>query len=143
KWQSDATFEQATRYVMQHIEYLRPALASHNIRSIAHGLATAQVLDLPANGFEIQMLYGMADVEKRALAERGYRVRVYMPYGELIPGMAYLVRRLLENTSNDSFLRAGLYEQTPVELLLRDPLQVGKQDGNRSHSRRVSPAPRG
>ena len=101
------------------------------------------MLDLPASGFEIQMLYGMADVEKRALAERGYRVRVYMPYGELIPGMAYLVRRLLENTSNDSFLRAGLYEQTPVELLLRDPLQVGKQDGNRSRSRRASPAPRG
>ncbi len=143
KWQSDATFERATRYVMQHIEYLRPALASHNIRSIAHGLATAQVLDLPTNGFEIQMLYGMADVEKRALAERGYRVRVYMPYGELIPGMAYLVRRLLENTSNDSFLRAGHYEQTPVELLLRDPLQVGKQDGNRSRSQRVSPASRG
>ena len=37
----------------------------------------------------------------------GHRLRIYMPYGELIPGMAYLVRRLLENTSNDSFLRAS------------------------------------
>ncbi len=131
KWQSDATFEKATRFVMQNIDHLRPALGSHNIRSIAHGLATAQVLDIPKNGLEVQMLYGMADVEKRALADQGYRVRVYMPYGELIPGMAYLVRRLLENTSNDSFLRAGLHEQAPVEVLLQDPLQATKTDGAR------------
>ncbi len=140
KWQSDATFERATRYVMQHIDHLRPALASHNIRSLAHGLATAQVLGIPKNGLEVQMLYGMADVEKRALAEQGYRVRVYMPYGELIPGMAYLVRRLLENTSNDSFLRAGLYEQAPVEVLLRDPLASEKTDGRRTRISSNSPA---
>ena len=57
------------------------------------------------------MLYGMADAEKQALVDLGYRLRIYMPYGELIPGMAYLVRRLLENTSNDSFLRASFAEQ--------------------------------
>ena len=57
------------------------------------------------------MLYGMADAEKQALVDLGHRLRIYMPYGELIPGMAYLVRRLLENTSNDSFLRAGFVEQ--------------------------------
>ena len=56
------------------------------------------------------MLYGMADAEKQALVDRGQRLRIYMPYGDLIPGMAYLVRRLLENTSNDSFLRAGFVE---------------------------------
>ena len=132
KWQSDATFERATRFVMQHHDHLRPALGSHNIRSVAHALATAEVLEMPKNGLEVQMLYGMADVEKRALASRGYRVRVYMPYGELIPGMAYLVRRLLENTSNDSFLRAGLYEQVETEKLLADPLEAAKTDGQRS-----------
>ena len=41
------------------------------------------------------------------LKSLGHRVRIYTPYGELLPGMAYLVRRLLENTSNDSFLRQG------------------------------------
>ncbi len=53
------------------------------------------------------MLYGMADPIKVAIQSLGYRLRVYTPYGELLPGMAYLVRRLLENSSNDSFLRQG------------------------------------
>ena len=40
-----------------------------------------------------------------ALRDLGYRTRIYVPIGELVPGMAYLVRRLLENTSNESFVR--------------------------------------
>ena len=47
----------------------------------------------------------MGDAIGRALAKQGERVRVYVPFGELLPGMAYLVRRLLENSSNDSFIR--------------------------------------
>ena len=121
KWQSDASFERATRFVLQNHQHLRPALGSHNLRSIAHGLAVAEHLELPPAGLEIQMLYGMADAEKRAIVDRGHRLRVYMPYGQLIPGMAYLVRRLLENTSNDSFLRAGFTEQVSVDELLANP----------------------
>ena len=92
--------------LLEHREHLRPALGSHNLRSLAHGIAVARHSGLPTDGFELQMLYGMADAEKQALVDLGHRLRIYMPYGELIPGMAYLVRRLLENTSNDSFLRA-------------------------------------
>ncbi|MDA1049264.1 MAG: L-glutamate gamma-semialdehyde dehydrogenase [Planctomycetota bacterium] len=124
KWQSDASFERATRFVMQHHEHLRPALGTHNIRSIAHGLATAEHLGIDKKAFEVQMLYGMADGEKQTLVALGHRLRIYMPYGELIPGMAYLVRRLLENTSNDSFLRAGFIEQVARDELLRDPLET-------------------
>ncbi|MBW3596794.1 MAG: proline dehydrogenase family protein [Planctomycetes bacterium] len=125
KWRSDANFEAAARFVMQNHEHLRPALGSHNIRSLAHGLATAKHLELPQNAFEVQMLYGMADSEKRAVVEMGHRLRIYMPYGELIPGMAYLVRRLLENTSNDSFLRSGFEENVSPEELLRNPNECG------------------
>jgi RHH-type proline utilization regulon transcriptional repressor/proline dehydrogenase/delta 1-pyrroline-5-carboxylate dehydrogenase len=121
KWQSDANFEEQTRFVFRNHEYLRPALGSHNIRSLAHGIAVARQLGLPVNAFELQMLYGMADVEKQAIVDLGHRMRVYMPYGELIPGMAYLVRRLLENTSNDSFLRASFTENLPVDELMRNP----------------------
>ncbi|MDP7302603.1 MAG: proline dehydrogenase family protein, partial [Pirellulaceae bacterium] len=131
KWQSDACFERATRFVMQNVDHLRPALGTHNIRSMAHGIAVAEQLGLPQNAFEFQMLYGMADAEKRVLAELGHRLRVYMPYGELIPGMAYLVRRLLENTSNDSFLRAGFADNAATEELLTNPLTVGA-DSTRS-----------
>ncbi len=108
---------------MLNHKYLHPALGSHNIRSLAHGIATARQLDLPREALELQMLYGMADAEKQALVEAGYRLRIYMPYGELIPGMAYLVRRLLENTSNDSFLRASFTEHVSPEVLLMNPLE--------------------
>jgi RHH-type proline utilization regulon transcriptional repressor/proline dehydrogenase/delta 1-pyrroline-5-carboxylate dehydrogenase len=126
KWQSDACFERLTRFLLRNHQVLRPALGSHNVRSLAHGMAVAEHLGLPLNGFELQMLYGMADGEKQAIVERGQRLRIYMPYGELIPGMAYLVRRLLENTSNDSFLRAGEHEARPVDELLRNPEAVGR-----------------
>jgi RHH-type proline utilization regulon transcriptional repressor/proline dehydrogenase/delta 1-pyrroline-5-carboxylate dehydrogenase len=129
KWQSDANFEQQTRFVMQNARYLRPALGSHNLRSLAHGIAVAEHLGLAKNGFEIQMLYGMADAQKQALVDLGHRLRIYMPYGDLIPGMAYLVRRLLENTSNDSFLRAGL-EEVPAEELLKSPQEVFRVPGS-------------
>jgi RHH-type proline utilization regulon transcriptional repressor/proline dehydrogenase/delta 1-pyrroline-5-carboxylate dehydrogenase len=121
KWETDANYERLTRFVMQNHEHLRPALGSHNLRSLAHGMAVARHLGIPQHGIELQMLYGMADSEKQALVDLDYRLRIYMPYGELIPGMAYLVRRLLENTSNESFLRAGFTEHVPVEKLLMNP----------------------
>ncbi len=126
KWQSDESFERCTRFVLQHSAHLRCALGSHNLRSLAHGIATARHLGLPPNAYELQMLYGMADAEKQALVDLGHRLRIYMPYGDLIPGMAYLVRRLLENTSNDSFLRAGFVEKIPPEELLKSPAEVGR-----------------
>ncbi|MEX0585781.1 MAG: proline dehydrogenase family protein, partial [Pirellulales bacterium] len=145
KWQSDANFERATRYVFRHHQHLRPALGSHNLRSLAHGIATARHLGLPASGFELQMLYGMADAEKQVLVGMGHRLRIYMPYGELIPGMAYLVRRLLENTSNDSFLRATSSADLPVDALLADPLDIGQTQhgGDRDRAWRAldEPAP--
>jgi RHH-type proline utilization regulon transcriptional repressor/proline dehydrogenase/delta 1-pyrroline-5-carboxylate dehydrogenase len=123
KWQTDVNFERQTRFVMRNARWLRPALGSHNLRSMAHGIAVAEHLGLPRGVLELQMLYGMADAEKEALVELGHRMRIYMPYGELIPGMAYLVRRLLENTSNDSFLRASFMENIAAEDLLRNPLE--------------------
>ncbi len=122
KWETDANYERLTRFVLQHHELLRPALGSHNLRSLAHGMAVAESLGIPQHALELQMLYGMADSEKQALVDLGYRLRIYMPYGELIPGMAYLVRRLLENTSNESFLRSGFSENVPAETLLMNPL---------------------
>jgi RHH-type proline utilization regulon transcriptional repressor/proline dehydrogenase/delta 1-pyrroline-5-carboxylate dehydrogenase len=121
KWESDACFERAARFVLESRDALRPAIASHNVRSLAYSLAVAEELGARKPELEVQMLYGMADAEKRALVDMGYRVRVYMPYGELIPGMAYLVRRLLENTSNDSFLRTASFEEIDEEALLAAP----------------------
>jgi len=123
KSETDANFEVMTRFLCENSQWLRPAIGSHNVRSIAHALALEEELRLAPGSVEFQMLYGMADPIKAALAKMGRRVRVYTPFGELLPGMAYLVRRLLENTSNQSFLRAGFLERVSVEELLMNPKQ--------------------
>ena len=126
KWESDAAFERLTRLFLENRDAIDLAVASHNIRSIAHAMALARELDLPPRTVEYQVLYGMATPLRRVLVELGERVRVYTPYGQLIPGMAYLVRRLLENTSNESFLRQGFAEGESPEVLLRNPEEVGR-----------------
>lgn len=121
KWQSDDNYERQSRFLMENYQTLRPALASHNMRSLAHGIAWARELKVPPADYEIQMLFGMGTEQAQLLSEQGHRVRIYTPFGELIPGMAYLVRRLLENTSNDSFLRASFAENVSLKELLMKP----------------------
>jgi RHH-type proline utilization regulon transcriptional repressor/proline dehydrogenase/delta 1-pyrroline-5-carboxylate dehydrogenase len=121
KWQSDDSYERLTLMLLQNHQLLRPAFGSHNLRSLSHALACAKLLKVPEGAFELQMLYGMAEEQARAFSEMGHRVRIYTPFGQLMPGMAYLVRRLLENTSNDSFLRHSYDENVKIEDLLMKP----------------------
>jgi RHH-type transcriptional regulator, proline utilization regulon repressor / proline dehydrogenase / delta 1-pyrroline-5-carboxylate dehydrogenase len=130
KSSTDANFERMTALLLANHEYLHAAIGSHNIRSQAHAIAISQALNIPPQQIEFQVLYGMADNLAIALAQQGHRVRVYCPYGALIPGMAYLIRRLLENTANTSFLRQSLSGQ-PLEGLLAAPVWgEGDADGN-------------
>jgi RHH-type proline utilization regulon transcriptional repressor/proline dehydrogenase/delta 1-pyrroline-5-carboxylate dehydrogenase len=131
KWQTDASFERCARFLMEHQRRLRPALGSHNVRSLAASMAAAEASGVPASGYEVQMLHGMGEPIQRVLVDMGHRVRVYTPYGALLPGMAYLVRRLLENTSNESFLKASFSAHARVDDLLRDPEEVGAMWGRR------------
>lgn len=124
KWQSDDSYERLTTTLLQNHTLLRPAFGSHNLRSLSHALACAKQLKVPEGAFELQMLYGMAEEQARAFSEMGHRVRIYTPFGQLMPGMAYLVRRLLENTSNDSFLRHSYDEHVKIEDLLMKPTEV-------------------
>src|SRR5438874_1213043 len=127
KPESDANFEGLTRVLFENDSIVTAAFGSHNVRSIAHAQAVADELGIDPSRFEFQLLYGMAGPIKRALVEIGYRVREYCPIGELLPGMAYLVRRLLENTSNEGFLRAKFAENMPAKELLRNPRELIKQ----------------
>jgi RHH-type proline utilization regulon transcriptional repressor/proline dehydrogenase/delta 1-pyrroline-5-carboxylate dehydrogenase len=142
KQESDAMFERCSRLIMEHHEQLRPAVGSHNIRSMAHAIAAAEALEVPPSGFEVQTLHGMGDVIQDALVARGNRVRVYTPYGAMLPGMAYLVRRLLENTSNESFLRAGFAERASTLDLLKSP-EEEEDMLSLSRSRRTRPETQG
>jgi RHH-type proline utilization regulon transcriptional repressor/proline dehydrogenase/delta 1-pyrroline-5-carboxylate dehydrogenase len=127
KAMTDACFERMQRLFMESTPRrageggVKLALGSHNARSIAATLATAERLGLPPSAVELQMLHGMADQLKGAAADMGLRVREYVPVGEMIPGMAYLVRRLLENTSNESWLKAGFLDNADPSVLLASP----------------------
>ena len=121
KAETDANYERCARYLVEHAGVVRPAFAGHNLRSLAYGLAAAQAAGLDDGAVELQLLYGMAEPVHAALRRLGYRVRVYVPVGELVPGMAYLVRRLLENTSNESFLRHRFAEGRELRELIRPP----------------------
>jgi RHH-type proline utilization regulon transcriptional repressor/proline dehydrogenase/delta 1-pyrroline-5-carboxylate dehydrogenase len=118
---TDQAYERLSCRLLDAVDVVAPAFGSHNLRSIAHAIAEAEIRGLPPSAYEIQMLQGMAEPLRRALVERGERVRVYLPVGDLIPGMAYLIRRLLENTSNVSFLRESYVEGVDVERLIAAP----------------------
>src|SRR2546423_5279268 len=138
KPESDANFEACTRILLENESIVTSAFGSHNVRSIAHAQAYAEQLGIDKSRFEFQLLYGMAGPIKRALVEMGYRVREYCPVGELLPGMSYLVRRLLENTSNEGFLRAKFSENVSADELLRDPADLISQSPNGARHVEVS-----
>jgi len=124
KLETDAAFERQARRILENHAICHLACASHNIRTISAVMETARALDVPKDRYEFQVLYGMAEPVRKGLLNVAKRVRLYCPYGELIPGMAYLVRRLLENTANESFLRQSFAEQADVERLLENPLKA-------------------
>ncbi len=127
KQDTDACFERMSRLFLEQTPRragepgVKLALGSHNARSIAYSLAMCERNGLPPAAVEFQMLRGMADELKAAMTQRELRLREYVPVGQMIPGMAYLVRRLLENTSNESWLRAGLIDDAGMDVLLASP----------------------
>lgn len=121
KEETDASYERCTRLLHDHHGSVRAAFASHNLRSLAYAVEYARSHGIADTGYEIQMLHGMAEPVHRAVTRLGLRLRVYAPVGELVPGMAYLVRRLLENTSNESFVRHRFAEGDDLEGLIAPP----------------------
>jgi RHH-type proline utilization regulon transcriptional repressor/proline dehydrogenase/delta 1-pyrroline-5-carboxylate dehydrogenase len=120
KRESDRNFEALTRRLLEGWPHVRPAIASHNLRSVAHAVAAARELGRDDRDVEFQVLRGLGDDLAAALADLGHRIRIYCPVGDLVAGMAYLVRRLLENTANESFL-GEQQRGTPIEELLAAP----------------------
>lgn len=128
KPETDANYERISRLLLDHQKFVYPTFASHNVRSIAHAIGYANSLGMEPGNYEFQMLYGMATPIRHTLVRLGHRVREYCPIGQLVPGMAYLVRRLLENTSNEGFLHAKFSASTSITELLNDPATRIPQD---------------
>jgi proline dehydrogenase len=120
KADSDRNFEALTKRLLEAWPHVRPAIASHNLRSVAHAVAANREAGREDRDLELQVLRGLGDDLAAALADQGMRVRIYCPVGDMVAGMAYLVRRLLENTSNESFL-GDQQRGMPLEELLAAP----------------------
>ena len=128
KPESDIAHEKLSRIILENSDLVYFQCASHNIRTIANVMETAAELGVADNRFEFQALYGMAEPVRKGLLKVAGRVRLYCPYGELLPGMAYLVRRLLENTANESFLRQSFADGEAEDVLLENPEATLKRE---------------
>lgn len=121
KAETDRNYERLISVLFEHVDLIRPAFGTHNLRTLAAVEAHAESRGLAPNAREYQMIFGMAEPFQQAMVKLGRRVRLYAPVGRLLPGMAYLVRRLLENTSNESFLKKEYVESQPLTQLLAPP----------------------
>ncbi len=113
-----------------------PAFATHN------ALTVATILDWAGErrDFEFQRLHGMgAGLYERLIAEQGVAARVYAPVGGYRDLLAYLVRRLLENGANTSFVHQIADETVSDDELLADPVALVEAAGLQPHSRIPSP----
>ncbi len=126
KAETDIHYERLIPVLFEHNDLIRPAFGTHNLRTLAAIEAHAESRGLPPDAREYQMIFGMAEPFQQALVKLGRRVRLYSPIGRLLPGMAYLVRRLLENTSNESFLQKEYVESQPLPRLLAPPTAPAK-----------------
>ena len=119
---TDLSFLACTRMLMAARPRIFPQIATHNALAVA---STLEIAGGP-HGFEFQRLHGMGEALYRGLKAElpDAAVRVYAPVGEHRDLLAYLVRRLLENGANSSFVSAVADPEVPIPSLLRRPAEV-------------------
>jgi len=122
---TDVSWLACARQMLGRLDALRPAFATHN----AHSLAT--VLETAGNAeFEMQRLHGMGEALYETIVGLACPVRVYAPVGTHEDLLAYLVRRLLENGANTSFVHRLVDPAVPEEAIVADPVgRVRAQGG--------------
>jgi RHH-type proline utilization regulon transcriptional repressor/proline dehydrogenase/delta 1-pyrroline-5-carboxylate dehydrogenase len=126
KHHTDISYLACARALVGHAEVIYPQFATHNAGTIA---AIVQMAREKAHGkgaaFEMQRLHGMGEaVYREVMQDAQLPVRVYAPVGEHRDLLAYLVRRLLENGANSSFVHQLTDESVDVDALLASPLHL-------------------
>ncbi|WP_306262508.1 bifunctional proline dehydrogenase/L-glutamate gamma-semialdehyde dehydrogenase PutA [Pararhizobium sp. IMCC21322] len=120
KASTDVSYIACARKLLRCADRIYPQFATHNAHTIAAVQAMAADEGNPA--FEFQRLHGMGEVLHNAvMAGHQSRCRIYAPVGAHEDLLAYLVRRLLENGANSSFVNQIVDKQVPVETIVADP----------------------
>ncbi len=126
---TDVSFLAGAKFMLSDPVAFYPMLATHN------ALTTATILTIakPGQDFELQRLQGMGELLQAQL--NGVRRRIYAPVGPHKDLLAYLVRRLLENGANSSFVHQIADPNTPIEQLLHDPVTIMQAAEPKTHPR--------
>ena len=136
KEHTDISYIACARRLLECGDQIYPQFATHN----AHTAAAILHMAGDRRNLELQRLHGMSDGLHRRLSDQyGLRGRTYAPVGrhkELLP---YLVRRLLENGANNSFVNQILDSDIPEEDLISDPIELATKHGFTPHPRIHAP----
>ncbi len=129
KHHTDISYLACAQALLGHAAVILPQFATHNAGTIAAILQMAA--RLPGARFELQRLHGMGEGIYREVlaAQPQLALRIYAPVGQHRDLLAYLVRRLLENGANSSFVHQLADAAVPADLLLRSPLQLAQVPG--------------
>ncbi|KAB2969650.1 bifunctional proline dehydrogenase/L-glutamate gamma-semialdehyde dehydrogenase PutA [Zoogloea sp.] len=136
KQHTDVAYLACARRLLAARDVVFPLFATHNAHTVAaliHGAGTFHHGD-----YEFQCLHGMGDSLFRQLVAADdpalkRPVRVYAPVGHHRSLLAYLVRRLLENGANSSFVNRIVDDRVAVSELVRDPVEAATASGGRPH----------
>lgn len=132
---TDVSYQACAQKLLRYREYIYPQFATHNAYTVATILEIDSWLSESAektspnklyrSGYEFQRLHGMGEsLYEQVMKEESVPCRVYAPVGEYTDLLAYLVRRLLENGANSSFVNRLLNTHVSVDVLLEDPLKA-------------------
>ena len=135
KAMTDANYLACARLLLAS-ERLYPQFATHNAQTVAAVLTEAGARE----NFEFQRLHGMGEALAAAFDTSGIPWRVYAPVGPHRDLLAYLVRRLIENGANSSFVARAADPSTPEEALLADPYALIGAPEQARNPRIVAPA---
>lgn len=137
KQSTDVSYQVCARMLLQARDVIYPQFATHNALSVAYVLEAAA----DNKGFEFQRLHGMGEgLYEGLLKERGIPCRIYAPVGEHRDLLAYLVRRLLENGANSSFVNNIVDDEVSLESLLESPVDYLRRQSSLRHPGIALPA---
>jgi RHH-type proline utilization regulon transcriptional repressor/proline dehydrogenase/delta 1-pyrroline-5-carboxylate dehydrogenase len=139
KANTDVSYLACARLLAAATDVVFPQFATHNAHTVAY--ITELFCDRP-EAFEFQRLHGMGEelyAQVIASAAGGYRCRVYAPVGPHEDLLPYLVRRLLENGANTSFVNRVVDERLPAADVVADPVADVDRQAQAAHPRIVLP----
>ena len=137
KSSTDVSYHACANKLLDYRDSIYPQFATHNAYTAA---TIVELAGEDKNGFEFQCLHGMGDsLYDQIVSQEGIQCRIYAPVGHHEDLLAYLVRRLLENGANSSFVNAIVDESQPVESLLEDPVEKTQRLKDRYNGQIIMP----